>query len=245
MQLTDSVRLVGSGWLGSSLTHALDSNVYLVGSEHDAVLIDAGCGLGAPAILEEIDRSPVPRTAIRRILLTHAHADHAAGAAALAVALGAEVLASAATARILATADEDAAGLTAARHTGLYPEEVRLTPTPVTIIADRVCLTVGEGRLTTIATPGHADGHLCFLWEDGSRAVFTGDLVFARGRVAILATPDTDLGLLAASIARVARTGPVTLFPGHGEPVLTGAPDHLDVTLRAFDNHTLPPPLVS
>lgn len=244
MQLTDTVRLVGSGWLGSSLTHPLDSNVFLVGSDRDAVLIDAGCGLGTAAILDQIDRSGVPREAVRRILLTHSHADHAAGAAALATALGAEILASETTARILGEADEDAAGLTAARHSGLYPPEVRLTPTPVTVIADRVCLTVGDGRLTTIATPGHAAGHVCYLWEDGTRQVFTGDLVFARGRVAILATPDTDLALLAASITRVARTGASALFPGHGEPVLSGAPDHLDVAVRAFDTHTLPPALV-
>ena len=245
MLLTPSVRLVGSGWLGSSLTHALDCNVYLVGSADDAVLVDAGCGLGTAAILREIDESGIPRSAVRRILVTHSHADHAAGAAALAVELGAEVIASVETARILEHADEDAAGLVSARATGLYPPEVRLTPTPVTPIADRVSFSVGDGRMTTIATPGHATGHLCFLWENGIRAVFTGDLVFARGRVAVLAPPDTDVALLGTSVARVARTHPAAMFAGHGEPVLTEAPLHLEVAVRAFENHTLPPPLIN
>lgn len=246
MELTPRVHLVGSGWLGLSMTNALDCNVYLVGTADDAVLIDAGCGLDTEGILERIRATPIPTAAVRRILLTHSHADHAAGALALSEALGAEVIAAPATVRIITAGDEDAAGLTAARATGLYPEAVTLAPTPSSPVADRVSIQVGDCRITTMATPGHADGHLCFLLEHGrSRSIFTGDLVFSRGRVAVLATPDTDVAQLGASIARVARSFPHTLFAGHGEPVLTDAGLHLDAALRAFEDHRLPPGLVS
>jgi len=94
MQLTDSIWLVGSGAGGFSMTQPRDCHVYLVADRGEAVLIDAGAGVDVDPILALIDRSGVPRSAVGHILLTHAHADHSGGAAALRTALNAQVLAS-------------------------------------------------------------------------------------------------------------------------------------------------------
>jgi len=239
------VHIVGSGSLGLSITHRDDSHVYLVASEDDAVLIDAGCGGDTDGIVARIRGTGIDPAAVSRILLTHAHPDHAAGANDLARALHAEVFADPEVADILRRADADAAGLTTARAAGLYPPPVELRPTSVTDLADRTTLDVGRIRIQAVATPGHAMGHLCFLAElDGCTALFSGDLVFARGRVAVLGTPDTHVALLADSVRRVRGLAPDALLPGHGTVVLRHAIEHLDVAIECFDHGALPPPLL-
>lgn len=93
MKLTDNIWLVGSGAGGFSMTQPRDCHVYLVVDRGEAVLIDAGAGVDVDPILTQIDRCAVPRSTIGRIVLTHAHADHSGGAAALRNALNAQVLA--------------------------------------------------------------------------------------------------------------------------------------------------------
>jgi hydroxyacylglutathione hydrolase len=110
MQLMDGVHLVGSGWLGLSLTHPLDSNVYLIVEGSIAAVVDAGAGRDWRRIFNEIAVTGVTRIAF--IALTHKHADHIGGAARLAAELDAHVYAPAAIVTALADADEDAVAAT-------------------------------------------------------------------------------------------------------------------------------------
>jgi glyoxylase-like metal-dependent hydrolase (beta-lactamase superfamily II) len=122
---------------------------------------------------------------------------------------------------------------------------VRLLPTDVGVIEDGDTLSVGRLTVQVIATPGHAAGHLCFAVGVGGRTVlFSGDLVFSRGRVALLATPDCDLTLLAMSLRRVASLRPDVLLPGHETLVLDNAHEHVDAAVAALDVQQLPPPLL-
>jgi hydroxyacylglutathione hydrolase len=243
MRLSEHVYLVGSGWLGYSSSDRHDSHVYLVAGQNSSFLVDAGCGLGAEVIAERIAGLGVPP--VTSILLTHGHADHAAGAGVLAGLLGAEIWASPEVAVMLAEADEVATGLALARSAGVYPPHLRLRPAQVTRRLGDETLEIGSVTVRSLPTPGHAAGHLCFVAEiDGGLAAFTGDLVFARGRVAVLGTVDTDLAALRESIATVAATGPASLYPGHGSVALTGAGQHLAVALDAFSLGQLPPGLL-
>jgi glyoxylase-like metal-dependent hydrolase (beta-lactamase superfamily II) len=245
MRLLHGVHLVGSGALGACLTDPHDSHVYLVEDGGDAVLIDAGCGLQPERIVAQVAAAGVEPSAVSRVVVTHAHADHAAGARAMAERLDARVLASAPAAAVLAAGDEVAAGLRDARAAGTYPPEVRLLPTPSGVLSDGDELRVGALVLTALDTPGHADGHLCLLLRAGGRLVaFTGDLVFSRGRVAVLSTVDSRPAALGGSIRRLAELGPDALLPGHGSFVLSGASDHLAVAVSAFNAGGLPPALL-
>lgn len=243
IEIIAGVHLVGSGRLGLCLSDDHDCNIYLVEGGSDSVLIDAGCGLGTGLVLDAIESAGAPQ--VSRILLTHAHPDHAAGAAGLAAALGAEVWASAPVASILEAGDDVASGLRTALRAGTYPKEVRFAPTPIAGILDAGTVKVGDRQIDVLATPGHAAGHLCFRLMSGSAtAIFTGDLVFARGRTAVLATPDTDLRLLASSVRTVAACSPDILLPGHCEPVLRGAVRHVGTAAAAFDLAALPESLI-
>jgi hydroxyacylglutathione hydrolase len=245
LQLAEGVHLVGSGRLGFSTSHPLDCHTYLVSSKGDAILVDAGCGLGHDAILAAIDASGVSRGQITKILLTHAHADHAGGAAGLVKALRVEVVASAEVAAMLAVPDEDAIGLEAARRAGTYPPDFTISPTRVDHTVGAGHLAAGELAIEAVETPGHADGHLAYMLEIGRRRLlFSGDLVFARGRVVVLGTPDSDVRLLGSSIRRVAALRPDMLLPGHGEVVLRDAGEHIEAAVSCFRRGQLPPSLL-
>jgi len=245
MQIIQGIDLVASGWLGCSLTDSHDCHVYLLSGPAGAVMIDAGCGLGTNATLHNIMHAGVDPLSVTHILLTHAHADHAAGAAALSARLGAEVWASPETAAILSSADEETAGLRAARHAGVYPQTVRLKPTSIANELGEETIEISGFRIDVIPTPGHATGHLCFAIDTtGGRVLFAGDLVFSRGRVAVLDTPDTDVVAMHRSLSSVLSTEPDLLLAGHGSLVLDHAVDHISEAVRAFERGVPPVGLV-
>jgi glyoxylase-like metal-dependent hydrolase (beta-lactamase superfamily II) len=71
--------------------------------------------------------------------------------------------------------------------------------------------------LTALATPGHAQEHLCFLLGD---ACFTGDLILGEGS-AIVGSRATG-GSLAdymRSLERLRELNLAVLYPGHGPEV--------------------------
>ena len=87
MKIADRIYLVGSGDLGLSMTDAFDCHVYLVDGGSEAALIDAGGGRDIAAILKIVEDDGIPLDRIRSLLLTHGHADHAAGELVLRVVL--------------------------------------------------------------------------------------------------------------------------------------------------------------
>ncbi|CAA9303793.1 MAG: MBL-fold metallo-hydrolase superfamily [uncultured Friedmanniella sp.] len=129
------------------------------------------------------------------VLLTHRHADHSAGAPALAARAGCPVRALDPAFRVgeEALAEDDG---------------------PV----------VAGARLRVVATPGHtADSCSVLLHgDDGVVWLLTGDTVLGRGTT-VIAAPDGDLGAYLGSLDRlaalVAAEGVAELLPGHGPRV--------------------------
>ena len=81
MKLTDRIYLVGSGAVGFGMTDPFDCHVYLLDGGGELALIDVGAGMGAEAIVENVRREGFDPARIRHVVLTHAHGDHAGGAA--------------------------------------------------------------------------------------------------------------------------------------------------------------------
>src|SRR5919109_3714297 len=157
--LTDRVWLVGSGQNGFDLTDRYDCHVYLLDGGSELALLDAGAGLGHDQIRQHIVQAGFALEDVRHVLLTHAHGDHAGGAAGWRCETGAQVYLSRVRAEALRRADEDAVSLTEARRCGFYPADYRLAPCPVDVeLSDGDVITVGELALTALDTPGHSDG---------------------------------------------------------------------------------------
>jgi glyoxylase-like metal-dependent hydrolase (beta-lactamase superfamily II) len=131
---------------------------------------------------------------VERLVLTHHHHDHVAGAMALRAQLGGQV-------PIVA-----------------HPETARLLNGLVDVDDHWQDLEVRDcgGRcLIAHHTPGHAPGHLVFLDRD-SGAMIAGDMVAGVGTIAI-SPQDGNLGQYLASLQHMIDLEPTVLLPAHGD----------------------------
>ena len=242
VRLTQRISVVGGGASGLGISHSLDPNVYLLSGGEELALVDAGAGPGEDRILENVRSLGYEPGRIRHIFLTHAHADHAGGAASLAERLGARVYLSELEREALENADEEALGLSIARRNGYYPEDYRLRPCKVNVtLRGDERLRCGDLDLAVIPTPGHSAGSVCFLvdTEEGA-ALFAGDTVFAGGRISLIVAPGSDLLAMQESVTHLGGLNVTSLLPGHGIFPLEGGQEHIDQAIQAFST-MLPP----
>lgn len=243
MQLTERIHLVGSGRHGFDLTHASDCHVYAIDGGDEIALIDAGSGIDVLAIVDRLARAGLDRDRVRRLFVTHAHADHAGGSAGLHRVLDVGVAASPEVAAIIRAGDELAASVDVGRAQGSYPSGYRYEAAPVDAeLRDGDRVAVGALTVGVIATPGHAVGHLSFLVHDGHEAdLFTGDTLLAGGRIILQNTWDCDLRLHVAALRRLGEHRFRGLFPGHLSFSAVDGERHLRVALDALDRGAIPP----
>jgi len=166
------------------------TNCYLLG-DSEITVIDPGPDDDAH-VADLIATAGGP---IRHILVTHDHADHAGAARRLSELTGAEVLGSA-------------------------PSPSRPFYRPDRILADDEAVATEVGNLRTVATPGHAAGHLCFDLA-GSGFLLSGDHVMAWS-TSVVVPPDGRMADYMASLDRLAGIGARSYLAGHGGPVIDG-----------------------
>jgi glyoxylase-like metal-dependent hydrolase (beta-lactamase superfamily II) len=155
---------------------------------------------------------------IAQVLLTHAHIDHAGGAAALARALGVP---------IVGPHPGDRFWIDGLPQQGrMFGVAAAESFTPARWLADGDTVQVGEVRLTVRHTPGHTPGHVIFHDAETKRA-FVGDVLFA-GSIGRTDFPGGDHDTLIASITgRLWPLGDDTVFvPGHGPESTFGRERH-------------------
>ena len=168
-------------------------------------LIDAG--VGDPRHLDAIEGA-LAGAHLARVLVTHAHVDHASGVVAL-----------------------------AERFPGTrffkmpWPERDSRWPAAWEPIGDGQIIEAGDEQLRAVYTPGHAPDHLCF-WHEESLTLFSGDLAVKGTTVYIPPNLRGDLADYLSSLERVRALKPARLLPGHGpvigdpETVLLGYLEH-------------------
>lgn len=210
------------------------ANAYLVKGQNTLTLVDTG-GQHSPRKLEaQLHRLGIWWRDIDRIVITHAHFDHAGGLAAVQVATGAEVWAHHLDARFVRTAAE-----------APRPPKRALSP------FDRVVGSIIRGpqsqapvhrelrgseilgevypEVQTVHLPGHSPGQIG-LWFPKQRLLLGGDVVthFVPWRLTLpLAAYTEDMAEAKSSILRVARMGVHTLGVGHGRALIGNAAAYL------------------
>ena len=178
----------------SPMTGQGNNTYLLLGSNGEATLIDAG--VGEPRHLADLEHHLAEaRAQLGQVLVTHAHADHASGAPALAVAQP--------RARFLKFP---------------WPDEDQRYPVRWESLRDEELVLAAGEPLIVLHTPGHSPDHIA-LWHEASRTVFTGDLVTAGSSVMIEASKGGDLRRYLAALERILTLEPVRLLPAHGPEV--------------------------
>jgi glyoxylase-like metal-dependent hydrolase (beta-lactamase superfamily II) len=177
-------------------TFDVDNNVWVVGDDHECLVIDA------PHSVEDI-LSVVAGRRVKAIVCTHAHDDHVRVAPALREATGAPIL--------LHPDDRPLWELT---HPDLLWD---------VDLSDGQDVEVAGTTLTVLHTPGHAPGAVCLHAPDLG-CVFTGDTLFNGGPGAT-GRSFSDRPLIVESIrTRLLTLPPETVVhTGHGDDTTIGA----------------------
>jgi len=155
---------------GPELTAPEDCSVYLL-DLGEPVLIDAGAGGNPSALLRNLEKLGYGRGDIRALVLTHAHIDHAGGAAFLAERLGIPVYAHHLEAEVLEQGDE--------RRSAANFYGMRLQPCKVKhhLKGEGGEIPLGFSPLHWLHTPGHTPGSISLWAQAGvNKVLFAQDV---------------------------------------------------------------------
>ncbi len=177
-------------------THEVDNNVWVIGDDHDCVVLDA------PHSVERI-LAIVGDRRVKAILCTHAHDDHVRVAPQLRAKTQAPIF--------LHPDDRPVWELT-------HPDDLWDVD-----LVDGQVIEVAGVRLETLHTPGHAPGAVCFYVKELG-AVFTGDTLFSGGPGATgrsFSDYDTIVFSIRDKLFRLPEE--TVVHTGHGDDTTIGA----------------------
>jgi glyoxylase-like metal-dependent hydrolase (beta-lactamase superfamily II) len=214
-------------------------NSYLVSADGGLTLVDAGLPAMWGQLGEALAMFGATPDDIDALVLTHGHFDH--------VGMARRVVASGAAAHV------HPADRRLARHPYRYAHEAARLPYPfrfpsaigvlasmtaagalwVRGVTAAVDIVPGEelnvpGRLRSVFSPGHTDGHCAFVL-DSHGVLFSGDALVTldpytghRGPRVVARAATADSASALRSIDALEQTGAARVLPGHGEPYTGG-----------------------
>jgi glyoxylase-like metal-dependent hydrolase (beta-lactamase superfamily II) len=193
---------------------------YALRDGRDITLVDTG----PPGMADAIAAALEGWGRVRRVLLTHHHADHAGSAREIAEWPGVRVAAHHADARVVR-------GEARGEWPDFTPAERELhavvgagLPDPPDVPRARVDLDLDDGDvlddgLRVIWTPGHTAGSIAVL-HPGRGLLFTGDIAAERDGAVFLGPFTVDRARARDSFRRLAVPGVTTVCFGHGDPLV-------------------------
>jgi len=194
----------------------------------EAAVIETNTARAAPRVLAALEAAGVRREQVRWVIVTHAHLDHAGGAAALLRALPAATLvAHPRAARHLVDPERLVASATKVygpdAFEAIYGSVDPVPADRVRTVEDGEAIDLGSARMAFLHTPGHARHHLV-AHDPACDTVYTGDtfgLAYPRlqraGRFVVASTSPTDFDAAdaRASVDRILALGTTTACPTH------------------------------
>jgi glyoxylase-like metal-dependent hydrolase (beta-lactamase superfamily II) len=204
-------------------------HAYLWSDPDGLTLIDSGLPGSAPLIADAILRAGSEPAELRRLVLTHFHADHIGGASDISGWGEVEVLAHHADAPFIHGRAPGPAPDLADWERPIYDQVSRQLPAEPVVpprvnreLADGDEPGFGDGAVA-VAVPGHTPGSVVF-YLPRHRILFAGDAATRGpdGRV-MCGVFNVDRAGAAASFGRLADLDIAVACFGHGEPLTEGA----------------------
>lgn len=202
---------------------------YIMEHEGELAIIETGTKDTVPLIFEFLESQGFNTSAVKYVMPTHVHLDHAGGAGLLMQALPhAQLVVHPQGARHMIDPSKLQAGATAvygeAMFEQTYGDLLPIDPAQIIVIEDEQTLSLGGRVLTFLDTPGHARHHYC-IYDALSEGFFTGDtfglsykeLTSDKGPFIFPTTTPVqfDPDALKASITRLLSYQPKRMFLTH------------------------------
>lgn len=192
---------------------------YLIRHNDGAVLIESGPGSTLPALETALARENLSPHDITHVLLTHIHLDHA-GAAGWFSRQGAEIYVHPNGAPHLLNPEKLIASATriyGERMNELWGEFLPVEQNQLKVAQDAEEIVIGNLRFVAINTPGHAEHHYSYLFED---VCFSGDVGGVRipgysYLRAPMPPPELHFGRWFESISRLRKEKFTRIAPTH------------------------------
>lgn len=188
----------------------LQTNCYLVActATSEAAVIDPGWD--GRAIKERADRLGWN---ITKILLTHSHFDHVGGLEEIKALTSAPIYVHPEAVTMLEYAPKAAA---------MWGFHIDPPPLADIMLTEGDVIEIGELRVQTLFTPGHAPGHVCFYLSEEA-VLFDGDVLF-QGSIGRTDLPGGDYALLMSTIREKLMVLPdnTVVLSGHGPATTIG-----------------------
>jgi hydroxyacylglutathione hydrolase len=185
-------------------------NCYVIGDQESRIGAIIDPGDEAARIAMAVEETGLD---IGSIIVTHTHIDHVGAVAALADEYACPVLMHDEAEPMLKELPTQA--MMMGIRFGKLPEVDRY-------VEDEEIVEVGDLRLRSLYTPGHAPGHLAFYLQDEG-LLLSGDALFA-GSVGRVDLPGGSMEVLMQSIEERLLTLPdvTVVYPGHGPRTTIG-----------------------
>jgi glyoxylase-like metal-dependent hydrolase (beta-lactamase superfamily II) len=148
---------------------------YLVRHSAGAVLVESGPGSTVDALVEGLKANGFAPEDITHVLLTHIHLDHA-GAAGWLAGHGAQIFVHPVGAPHLKDPEKllrSARRIYGDQMDALWGDFIPVPESRLSVPVDGEEIRIGELRFVTVDTPGHAEHHYAYVFED---LCFTGDV---------------------------------------------------------------------
>ena len=210
-------------------------NVYLIRDGESGLLVDFGSG----AVLDEQADTGVRR--LGHVLVTHHHRDQIQGLR-RAVDAGIEIWVPPVERDLIAEVDHHWQARDLDIDYNFREDRFSvLESVPITgSVSEYRPMHFGSVEVLPLPTPGHTIGSVSYLATiDGRRVAFTGDLIYAPGKIWSLAATMWSLGemhgVAASMLSLVAlrEHAPDVLLPSHGDPI-TDVPEAINRTVAAL-----------
>ncbi len=192
---------------------------YLIRHSTGVVLVESGPGSTLPALEAALAKEGLSPRDVTHVLLTHIHLDHA-GAAGWFSRQGAEILVHPVGAPHLLQPEKLIASATRIygdRMQSLWGDFLPVEESRLRVVADGEEIVIGNLRFVAVNTPGHAEHHYVYLFED---LLFSGDV----GGVRIpgysylrvpMPPPELHLERWRESVTRMRGLHPARIAPTH------------------------------
>jgi glyoxylase-like metal-dependent hydrolase (beta-lactamase superfamily II) len=209
-------------------------NVYLLVTPEGLTLVDSGMASHASKIAEQIVKGGFKLADLHRIVLTHAHMDHAGSAAELSNITGAFIIAHKDEAPYIEQKEETKKMSGFSKLISRFSP--KLTPCYVDTNLEDGDEIAGTGGFRAVHSPGHTPGSLS-LYQPEKKVLICGDAVFnmhpLTRRRGLRLPPNMvtmNPALAKESVRKLAGLDVEVLLCGHGEPLT----EHTNQRIRAL-----------